>query len=547
MQQRDLRLLLTSLAVSTAGDWFYSVALVVYVFDATHSAAWVAATTIVRLAPYVIFGPFAGHLADGSDRRRLLIATDLLRALLMGGLAVAAWAGAAPGVALALTFACATAGTPYVPAVTAMTPTLVPESSLAAANALVGTVNYLALVLGPALGTVALVLGSPTTAFAINAAAFAASAMAVARMERRPLRRVASESATVLRRAVEGLRPLLRSGETTVLAGFFVGQALIYGLESVLLVLAAERFLDLGAAGFGWLLAAIGAGGLIAALAAGRLTEVRTPTLLLAAGVFAVGLPLSALSVIRNPWIAFVLLPLDGAGTMLTEVLAVTALQRSLREDLIGRAFAAMDAIAFGAVLLGSFLAPVFVQAFGLEAALIVAGACGPVATILTSPWLRSVDRTARRRVAALQPTIDVLAGTQILRAAPASSLEMLAASLEGVRAAAGDLIVREGEEAEEFFVIVEGRVSVRASDGTILSEPGPGDHFGEVGILEGIPRTASVRAETPVKLFKIGAADFLGVINKSPSVRGAFMTVAATRLSRPEWRPPASPADEPM
>jgi predicted MFS family arabinose efflux permease len=465
----------------------------------------------------------------------------------MGGLAVAAGAGAAPGVALALTFACAAAGTPYVPAVTAMTPTLVPETSLAASNALVGTVNYLALVLGPALGTVALVLGSPTIAFAINAASFAASAMAVTRMERRPLRRVASESATVLRRAVEGLRPLFRSGETTVLAGFFVGQAWIYGLESVLLVLAAERLLDLGASGFGWLLAAIGAGGLVAAFAAGRLTEVRTPTLLLAAGVFAVGLPLASLSVIRTPWIAFVVLPLDGAGTMMTEVLAVTALQRSLREDLIGRAFAAMDALAFGAVLLGSFLAPFFVHAFGLETALIVAGASGPAATILVSPWLRTIDRTARRRVAALQPTIDILARTQILRAAPASSLELLAASLAGVRAAAGEMIVREGDEAKEFFVIVEGRVSALASDGRVLGEQGPGDHFGEVGILEGIPRVASVRAETPVKLFKIGAADFLGVINKSPSVRGALMNVAATRLGRPQKRPAGpSSADRP-
>jgi hypothetical protein len=377
------------------------------------------------------------------------------------------------------------------------------------------------------------VLGSPTIAFALNAATFAGSALSVSLMERRTVRRVETEGGSMLRRAGEGLRPIMRSGETTVLAGFFVTQAWIFGLESVLLVLAAESLLDMGATGYGWLLASIGAGGLVAALFAGQLLEIRTPTIVLAASVFAVGLPLASLAVIGRPWIAYALLPLDGAGTLITEVLAITALQRSLREDVIGRVFAAMDALAFGAVILGSFLAPVLVNALGLKLALVVAGVSGPLFTIVAAPWLRSVDRTARLRIEALQPTVEILARNQIFQGAPRASLEMLASSLHGVRAERGDVIVREGEKADELFVVVDGTLRVVCDDGRELQSLGPGDHFGEIGILQGVPRTASVRAETECRLFRIGAGDFLGVINKSPTVHGALMSLASARLAK--------------
>src|SRR5437867_10300450 len=114
-------MLLASLAVSTAGDWFYSVALVVFVYQRTHSSAWIAATTIGRLAPYVIFGPVAGWLADRSDRRSLLIRIDILRSSLMVALALSAASSGSPGLAIALAFTCSAVGTPYLPAVTAMT------------------------------------------------------------------------------------------------------------------------------------------------------------------------------------------------------------------------------------------------------------------------------------------------------------------------------------------------------------------------------------------------------------------------------------------
>jgi MFS family permease len=87
-----LRRLLAALAVSQLGDWLYNLALLALVYDRTHSVAWMAATTCARVLPMVLLGPFGGVLADRYDRRRLMIASDLVRVgamVLLAGVAAA--------------------------------------------------------------------------------------------------------------------------------------------------------------------------------------------------------------------------------------------------------------------------------------------------------------------------------------------------------------------------------------------------------------------------------------------------------------------------
>src|ERR1700744_3664273 len=84
---RRFALLLSGLAVSSCGDWLYNVALLAIVFERTHSATWLALTTAARVLPVVVLGPLGGVLADRHDRRRVIIASDLARALLMVALA----------------------------------------------------------------------------------------------------------------------------------------------------------------------------------------------------------------------------------------------------------------------------------------------------------------------------------------------------------------------------------------------------------------------------------------------------------------------------
>src|SRR5258705_3311921 len=112
---RPLRRLLAALAVSQVGDWLYNLALLAFVYDRTHSVTWTAVTTAARVLPIVLLGPFGGILADRYDRRRLMIASDVLRVSTMALLALVAVAGlprpVAPPPAAASTAAC-TACTP---------------------------------------------------------------------------------------------------------------------------------------------------------------------------------------------------------------------------------------------------------------------------------------------------------------------------------------------------------------------------------------------------------------------------------------------------
>ena len=132
---RDYRFLLPGFAISAIGDWLYGVSLVVYIYERTHSAGWVAAVTIVRLVPYVLFGALGGVVADRYERRNVMLACDLIRAGLMFALALLVGSTGTLIGAIAIAFLNNTASTPYQPAMYAMTPAIVGERDLAAANA----------------------------------------------------------------------------------------------------------------------------------------------------------------------------------------------------------------------------------------------------------------------------------------------------------------------------------------------------------------------------------------------------------------------------
>src|SRR3954452_10694507 len=179
LKHRSFRRLLTALAVSQAGDWLYNVALLAFVYERTHSAAWVAATTAVRVIPVVVLGPIGGVLADRFDRRRTMVLSDVARIGCMLGLAAVAATGLPIVLAPVLAALSTAASAPYPASAAATTPRLVPAEDLAGANSARSAVGMAAVAGGPVVGAVLLLLGSPTAAFLINAGTFAVSAIAV--------------------------------------------------------------------------------------------------------------------------------------------------------------------------------------------------------------------------------------------------------------------------------------------------------------------------------------------------------------------------------
>src|SRR5882762_4918194 len=118
----DFRWLLSALAVSQIGDWLYNLALVVLVYNRTHSALWAGVTTAARVVPVVVLGPLGGVLADRFDRRRIMIVCDLARMGLMVVLAAIAAFRLPIVLAPVIAAAATAAAAPYIPCVAAVTP-----------------------------------------------------------------------------------------------------------------------------------------------------------------------------------------------------------------------------------------------------------------------------------------------------------------------------------------------------------------------------------------------------------------------------------------
>jgi hypothetical protein len=90
LRHRDMRLLLGSLTISATGSWAYNVALLAFVFESTNSLAWVGAAGVARFVPALLLSPYAGVVAERTERVRLMVQSDVLCAAWQAGLAIVA-------------------------------------------------------------------------------------------------------------------------------------------------------------------------------------------------------------------------------------------------------------------------------------------------------------------------------------------------------------------------------------------------------------------------------------------------------------------------
>jgi len=108
--------------------------------------------------------------------------------------------------------------------------------------------------------------------------------------------------------------------------------------------------------------------------------------------------------------------------------------------------------------------------------------------------------------------------------------LTELAKVTEDVDLDTGKVLCEEGKTGQEFFVIMEGEVEVRRS-GRKLATRGSGEFFGEVALVEDIPRTATVTATTPLRFFVLTRRSFLRLLDEHPAVERKVMRALARRL----------------
>jgi MFS family permease len=377
---RRFALLLLSLAVSACGDWLYNVALLAIVFERTHSAALLALTTAARLVPMVVLGPLGGVLAHRYDRRRLIIASDLARALLMVALAAVAVTGLPIILAPAIAAAATAAGVVHPPCVAASTARLVADDELQRASVARAAIGQTAIVVGPALGALILLVASPAVAIALNGLTFLASATAVTTIAAqdafRPTVGMSPTTATSVLGDMRAGAVALRSAPTAIrLTAAEVLCSAVAGLITVTLVLVGRKTAA-GSSGYGLLLGAVGAGGVTGAMAMGRIEATEHWRGILAGALLLVAVSLTALGLATNLLSALALAFLLGGGMIVSEVLSETALPRLLDDAVLARAYGLAYPAAICGIVAGSLIAAPLVALLGLTGTLVATGSC---------------------------------------------------------------------------------------------------------------------------------------------------------------------------
>ncbi|HEX9092730.1 MAG TPA: MFS transporter [Coriobacteriia bacterium] len=251
--------------VSVVGDKINQIALAVLVYAATGSMLQMGIMLGVSALPAVLFGVFAGVFVDRWDRRRTMVAADLVRAGLVAAIPFVVRFGV--GWAYAIAFGVATVSLLFEPAKRSLIVDLVPRGELMAANSLDNASSAIAELAGLAFGGVLIALLDTRLAFVIDAATYVISALAILAIAfREPARDRAGEeprSTGLMREAAAGLRhaaglPVLRS-----LALVYVTAAAAAGAAITIMNALALRTFNAGAPGLAALDAAITVGILI--------------------------------------------------------------------------------------------------------------------------------------------------------------------------------------------------------------------------------------------------------------------------------------------
>jgi CRP-like cAMP-binding protein len=405
-------------------------------------------------------------------------------------------------------------------------------------------VQDVGVVTGPAIGAAILAVGSPAEAFAFNTLSFLFGGVTFAAIRQRS-RGLGESAPSALVQFVDGMRAVRHTPYVPVLTFLtFVG-AFTYGAQTVQLVVYVQQQLHLSPDGYGYLLGASGLGGVLGATVSNRMASRRRiaiPLIVASVAFVASQLLYAGVSVES---LAIGISVMAGFGMVIADVIAETAISRTASNEVMGRIFGAYDGISVGAMVLGALAAAPLVRIFGVRASMVQLGVVAVAATLLCLPVLQGLDRLSAKVVAELSPRIDVLTKLAIFNGAPRVAIERLASSATELTVAPGTAVVTEGDLADAFYVCTAGQLDVsaageRGGQARHLRTLGAGSYFGEIGLLEHIPRTASVQARTECSLLRIDGDVFLDALTAAPAGLSTMRDGVVRALARthPSLRP---------
>ncbi|MGA8850195.1 MAG: MFS transporter [Aeromicrobium sp.] len=512
----SLRRIQLALAGSMIGDWAYATAVTVWAYGVGGVTA-VGVWTAIRLTLMALTAPIASTVADRFPRKSVMIGADVLRATLVLAAAICLITESPAAPIFILATLTSLLGTPFRCAQRALMPRLArtPEE-LTASNGASSTIESLSFFVGPALGALLISATSIEVVFLLNVATFAWSTLLVMGVSVPAEEVVTSESPaeedaedeSFVTQVTQGFRSIAADRDLTVVVLLAAAQTIVAGASVVFLVVMAVDILGIGAEGVGYLDSVLGIGailgGLLAIARAGRHRLATDMT----AGVVLWSLPLLLVTVWPSPAAVFAAVALLGLANPLVDVNLDTIIQRLTPDAVMGRVFGALEACLIGTMALGSFLMPVLLSVMSLRASV---GVIGLGVAAVAAPFVPRMRRLNARLTA--PPGLDLLRQIAMFAPLAPGTVEGLARHLVRVPVRAGEIVLSEGGQSDRFFVIESGLVEV-SQMGAVIRREGPGEFFGEIGLLRDVPRTATITAMEDTVLFLLDREQFLAAVN---------------------------------
>ena len=525
-RNRELRAVELAFAGFNAAEWGTWIATLVYAYEQGGSTA-AGVVAFALLAPAALVAPFASVLGDRYRPGRVLALGYFLQTVTLLATGLALLADTAPAIVYVLAGFAAVSMTMARPPQSALLPTLArTQAELTATNAVSGWVESMSVLAAPALTGLLLAVSGPGTVFVVFGVVTALSALLVL-----PVTGPAPSGERVesyaFAEVADGVRVLKRERDPRFLVLLLGAQFVAIGALDVLYVVLAVGVLDVGESWAGYLNAAFGAGGALGIVATAAL--VGRPRLLrpLVAGLALWGVALTVLAINQTLGLTLICLVLAGVGRAVVDVAGRTLLQRATPGNLLASIFGLLEGLSMAGLALGSLLVPVLIGLGGTTAALVGVALILPLAALTAGRRLASIDRRATVPIV----EIGLLRTMPAFAPLPPDVIEGVARNLVTVPAHAGEVVIQQGDEGDRWYGVAAGELSVTRS-GQTLATLRRGDWFGEIALLENVPRTATVTAVTAATLYALEKQAFLDALSGNPRTAERVGAVAARRLA---------------
>ena len=392
--------------ISMIGNWVLLAAMPFHVYALTGSALATSGLLMAYIAPGIVFGSVAGVFVDRWDRKRTMVITSLMQAVILLVL-TAVTSPQMIWLIYVITFIEATLARFFVPAESALLPSLVGEENLMAANSLNSLNDNLARLVGPALGGVLLGLVGFHSVVIVDAFTYLLAGLLIsfvaAPSREQPVQPEATSTSSrwvqVWRDWLDGLK-IVRNN--TIIANTFIviGVALFAdAILSAILVVFVQDDMGLSSVEFGWMMTARGIGGLIGGLLIAQLSQKFSATQLITWGLALSGTIL--LIAVNIPTLTVVLpsLVFIGVFAIAWIVSIQTVMQTNTEDTYRGRVFGAFGTTSTLLMFVGSALAGVLADQIGslilMNSAAVIYIGSGLLALILFTRATTQVAATA--------------------------------------------------------------------------------------------------------------------------------------------------------